>query len=309
MNGYVIKSTKAGEEEIRLINQYTRKPVTPDEVYTFTVTLCDNDADRDFEAFDAEGIEILAGMFLGKTGIFDHDRSSRSQTARIYKTWVEKEPGRRNCFGEDYVRLAAEAYIPRSEESRDVINRIDAGILKEVSVGCSVSRSLCGICGKEKCAHIKGREYGGAVCVRILKEPTDAYEFSFVAVPAQRCAGVTKAFKGDKEEDENVTEKLKNLRAGEDITLSFQEAGELKEAAMWGRAYKDRLSGSVKKYSRIIQPSLSEKVLEAITFGLGISELEEMEETYRKMALDALPLEPQLGAKSAEPADMGEFRI
>ena len=39
--------------------------------------------------------------------------------------------------------------------------------------------------------------YKGKLCYGLLKEPTDAYEFSFVAVPAQRGAGVTKSFDGD----------------------------------------------------------------------------------------------------------------
>ena len=36
--------------------------------------------------------------------------------------------------------------------------------------------------------------YGGKLCYFTLKAPTDAYEWSFVAVPAQRKAGVMKSF-------------------------------------------------------------------------------------------------------------------
>ena len=38
----------------------------------------------------------------------------------------------------------------------------------------------------------KFKEYNGKTCYAILDEVTDAYEVSFVAVPAQRGAGVTK---------------------------------------------------------------------------------------------------------------------
>lgn len=39
---------------------------------------------------------------------------------------------------------------------------------------------------KSPCTHIKGAEYGGKLCCYILDEPFDAYEWSFVAVPAQK---------------------------------------------------------------------------------------------------------------------------
>jgi hypothetical protein len=65
-------------------------------------------------------------------------------------------------------------------------------------VGCAVRRSVCSVCGAESGdlrAH-PGREYGGKLCFAELREPTDAYEWSFVAVPAQRDAGVVKKFTG-----------------------------------------------------------------------------------------------------------------
>ena len=43
--------------------------------------------------------------------------------------------------------------------------------------------------------HEKGQEYDGKLCYADLNNPKDAYEFSFVAVPAQRGAGVTKSAK------------------------------------------------------------------------------------------------------------------
>ncbi|OLA42145.1 MAG: hypothetical protein BHW31_01510 [Firmicutes bacterium CAG:110_56_8] len=57
-----------------------------------------------------------------------------------------------------------------------------------------MGRSVCSICGSDygSCGHRKGESYDGQVCCAILQEPMDAYEFSFVAVPAQREAGVLK---------------------------------------------------------------------------------------------------------------------
>ena len=307
-DGIIQKSAEITNDDLLLINGYTRKPLTMEEVYTFSVILCDNEVDRDFEMFSVNSLEKLGELFVGKTGIFDHDRRSTNQTTRIFRTRIEKEEGKLTSTGEAYVSLAADAYIPRTEKNREVIEKIDSGILKEVSIGCSVRQSVCSICGKESCSHIKGRSYKGKTCVKILEEPADAYEFSFVAVPAQRNAGVKKSFEKI-EEEINLTEKIKNLTEGQEITLSFEEIKELKEAAMWGESYKNALSTEVKKYSRMVQPQLSEKVLEAVTNSVGIEELKEMAEVYRKMAEDALPINPQLSAKKNVAGDNGKFRI
>ena len=58
--------------------------------------------------------------------------------------------------------------------------------------------SICSVCGNEygTCGPMKGESYDGQVCCAILQEPMDAYEFSFVAVPAQREAGVLKGMGG-----------------------------------------------------------------------------------------------------------------
>ncbi len=103
--------------------------------------------------------------------------------------------------------------MPRLAKNEDLIKEIQSGIKKEVSVGCSVSRSVCSICGSDSntdsCHHKKGRKYKGKLCYRELCDPYDAYEWSFVAVPAQRNAGVTKSFNYIKEND--MKEIIKSL--------------------------------------------------------------------------------------------------
>ena len=47
--GYIEKSLKADDKELSLGNQFTRRPFEADELYLFSVILCDNDVDRDFE--------------------------------------------------------------------------------------------------------------------------------------------------------------------------------------------------------------------------------------------------------------------
>ena len=56
------------------INKFTRRPLKENEVYVFSVILCDNEVDRDCERFSDEALEALKSSFTGKTGIFDHER-------------------------------------------------------------------------------------------------------------------------------------------------------------------------------------------------------------------------------------------
>ena len=136
-------------QELELINNYTVKPLSADEVYTFGIVLCDNEIDRDFERFDIPALERLAELFVGKTGIFDHSMSGRDQTARIFSCFVETDESKVTSAGEKYTKLCARAYMPRSEKNAALIGEIDAGIKKETSVGCSVGRSVCSVCGKD----------------------------------------------------------------------------------------------------------------------------------------------------------------
>ena len=180
------------------INRFTRRPLSEDEVYTFDIILCDNDIDRDCERFSDEALDELKEKFIGRTGIFDHDPSTSNQTARIFSTEVIADDSRTSKAGIPYKYLKASAYMIRTARNSELIAEIDGGIKKEVSISCSASKKKCSVCGcdksKESCSHTKGKLYGGKLCHTVLSGITDAYEWSFVAVPAQVNAGVTKRY-------------------------------------------------------------------------------------------------------------------
>lgn len=176
------------------INKFTRRPFTEDEIYVFSVILCDNDIDRDGERFSDKALEKIAELFVGKTGIFDHAPSSSNQTARIFDTEIICDESRLTQNGDSYRYVKASAYMIRTDKNSSLIAEIDGGIKKEVSVSCSAARRICSVCGNDRCAHISGKEYGGRIAHKIIDNVTDAYEWSFVAVPAQVGAGVTKHF-------------------------------------------------------------------------------------------------------------------
>lgn len=191
------------DELLEKLNRFTRRELSADEVYIFPVTLCDNEIDRDNERFSRAALDTLAEKFIGVTGIFDHDPKGENQTARLFAAEVVEED-RENSIGEKYAYLKGYAYMVRTASNADLIREIDGGIKKEISVSCAAERQVCSVCGADRrvkaCRHVKGRMYDGKRCFFTLEDVSDAYEWSFVAVPAQVRAGVTKKFEEETKE-------------------------------------------------------------------------------------------------------------
>lgn len=284
--------------DMELINRLSRKTLTENEVYIFPVTLCDNEIDRDFESFSVEALHTLGELFIGKTGISDHSMRSSDQTARIFTTWVEETPGRVTQRGEPYTALKAKAYMVRTAKNEDLIKEIDAGIRKEVSVSCSVKKHNCSVCGKERCQHIRGRKYGPVMCFTLLSEPTDAYEWSFVAVPAQREAGVTKAFKNkEREKMESPMEMILSAFEGrEEKSMVCEYIDRLEKEASDGRSYRSELCKEVKKLMAASMPSLSIKAIEGVCDGMMTDSLRQVRDGFLSERKGVLTGKPQTAA-------------
>ena len=184
-----------GTDELALINCLARRELGADEVYTFALRLCDNDIDRDHERFDDAALDELAPMFVGVSGVFDHQWSAREQTARIYRTEVVGGEGTLTADGRPYRFLKGWAYMMRTDGNAALIAEIDGGIKREVSVGCAVEKVICSICGREldQCPHEKGEEYEGQVCCGVLTGATDAYECPLWQCPPSERPGSSRA--------------------------------------------------------------------------------------------------------------------
>ena len=128
--GYVEKSFAPAPADLEAIGAFTRRAFAPEELYVFSVVLCNNDVDRDHEKFTRQALEKLGALFVGKTGIFDHSMKSGDQAARIYATAVVPVPGRKTADGEDLVTLQAKAYMVRTPGNAELITQIDGGIKK-----------------------------------------------------------------------------------------------------------------------------------------------------------------------------------
>ena len=306
------------DEELKAINRFTVKELKADEVYTFNVILCDNEIDRDFERFDTEALNKLAEMFIGVTGIFDHNARSGNQTARIFDAKVERVAGKKTSFGEDYICVKAKAYMPRTEKNETLIAEIESGIKKEVSVSCAVSGFTCSICGSDMryggCSHIKGESYDGKECCCVLSDVTDAYEWSFVAIPAQVNAGVTKSYL---KEFENMEDCLKAIKCGKAVKLNEEQTAKLsayieklESEAKDGKIYREQLTKDAVKFAVIAVPSLDSESVEKMCSGVATDELVKIRDAFRKKAGDIIPIAPQTKAKKETAAvDNSEFRF
>ena len=255
------------------INRFSKAELTADQVYTFSVRLCDNEVDRDFERFGTENLDRLGELFLGKSGIFDHQWSAKGQTARIYRTEVVREPGTVTAAGDEYRWLKGWAYLMRTEKNQELITEIEGGIKKEVSVGCSMGRSVCSVCGAENgaCGHVKGQMYGEKLCFMELKDPKDAYEWSFVEVPAQPRAGVVKRFGSE----------------GTELRM-------LRNQAELGQRYLTGLRREVVRLAMLADGHLDGKIFTKAVGRLDEAELLELKRAYEAQIAKKFPVAPQL---------------
>ena len=172
----------------------------------------------------------------------------------------------------------------RTGGNEDLIAEIEGGIKKEVSVGCAVAEARCSICGENirdgsRCPHEKGRTYDGKLCWADLVGATDAYEWSFVAVPAQKEAGVMKS-------------------------MGKQDREQLEREAALGRKYLQRLKDEVVRLGGLAELGLERDTLQAIAKQLAEPQLEELRAAFQRQVDKAWGAEPQL--KGLEERDFGQ---
>ena len=258
------------EQELQAINAFAKAQLTADEVYAFQVLLCDNEVDRDFERFSVSTLRELSELFVGATGICDHDWRS--------------EKGKTTSCGEAYVYLKGFAYMLRTEANAELIAQIEGGIKRETSVGCSVAQSICSICGAEigTCSHEKGKVYGDKRCCAVLTGAVDAYEWSFVAVPAQRSAGVIKSFI--------------ESEAGRGYAAEFEA---LEKSAQLGRKYLDSLRAEVLRLCLVCDEKMHPALEKSVQL-MEEPELIKLKDAFEEASAKLYPPVTQLPGRGEE---------
>lgn len=334
-----IPSSTDVSNDLALINKFSRRTLNADEVFIFSVILCDNNIDRDFEQFSLDSLHELKSLFLGTTGVFDHVPTGSNQNSRIFFTDVITDNSTKNSLGEPYSYLLAKAYMVRSDKNKDLILDIDAGIKKEVSIGCSIGKKICSICGSNRssspCNHIPGKYYqfngSKSMCFLSLQNPLDAYEWSFVAVPAQVNAGVIKGF-SDYSMPSNPFDIMRSLSidnikkslasSSESLSLSKSAAqsllsyiGDLEEMASLSKSFHDELKSDVSKLLTISQPSLNSTSVKNIVDKLSPTELKSLKIDLQSHIdstspnIQLPPSDPPSLSPNSSPYDINSFKI
>ena len=217
------------DADLKKINKYTLSPISAEDVFIFKATIADNEQDdRNYMPFNLKALQDLKKLYPGKTMLKDHSRRADNQIARVYDTEIVQDASKQTELGELHTELVAKIYMIKTDSNKDLISEIVGGIKKEVSTSTVPEKMICNICGadnmKDYCRHWPGLEYDTADaqgkatkrrCKMLLHGAKEAYELSFVAVPAQpragthKCVGFTKpiAEKTDTE-SENETKNI-----------------------------------------------------------------------------------------------------
>lgn len=178
----LIDSKYISDNDMKQINKNKRKDFTRDDIYAFEITLCDSELDADYEAISKDCLYKLKDLSLGSSGFLTSDIM-----ARIFDTYIEKVFISRSnsILAEETYKLKAKAYVFKNVITEEELNHILNH--PKISVGFSVKRRVCSICGSSECSkHIKGQKYIDEagfeqLCYNLLNDPTDFYEWAVVS--------------------------------------------------------------------------------------------------------------------------------
>ena len=191
--GLKTSPSKPTDEQLALINQFTRRAFTADELYVGQLRLANNAIDRDVERFSEEVLQRFAATAIRKTMLFDHNRESQdAAVGKFFDVQVEKLPLQQAAAetGEDFKLpdgvtevwfLSPWFYIPRNGVDEKVIVKIDASIYDFASIGFR-AESLVPVMDRD--GKVLFWEYRGTGAV------TEMTEGSLVYLGAQHGASV-----------------------------------------------------------------------------------------------------------------------
>lgn len=149
------------DEQVAMINQYTRSEKTADQLAVFPTHACNTLWDRDDDRFTAQTLadfDEKDAPFspLGKSFLIGHNHSSLP-VGRIFDKSVETLEG-------DEKFLQTWQYMPNTEQYQAYLENLDFGIFWAVSVGVQLDRAMCSVCQKEWSWHpyfcVDGHEKG-----------------------------------------------------------------------------------------------------------------------------------------------------
>lgn len=300
------------QKDIDLINEHTVQPLKAEDVYVFPVEICDNEVDRVGDKMSDEFLQEVADNISGLTGLKDHDWSSDNQMARLYSAELVEDENKKNLLGENRKYVLGKAYT--LSKYKDYIEKINAGLLKESSLSFKSSGDRCSICGCEMVkdandighcenGHIAGETYDGELCYNDINSLDDLMEWSLVAVPCQKGAGIKNKNIGgtsvmkkaellikqlihSKDLDHEVKEQLEEAVEVADQVLSEDEIKKIVEENI---SLKEEVKGLKSKMKELEAGHQREKIEDIVSKGLD--ELKPLTPKVKEMMLKEIPLD------------------
>ena len=308
-------SNEVSDEDLELINKHTLITLNKEDVYTFKVQICDNDVDRVGDKMTDDFIKQVAEHITGVTGLKDHDWNVENQLARLYDAEVVTDDTNVTVLGEPRKYVLGKAYT--LSKNKDFIDNINAGLLKETSISFNSNNDTCSICGEPMvkddndighCSnkHIAGHYYDNKLCYNKLNELVDILEWSLVAVPCQRKAGINnkniggnnimrkaeyliRQFMSSKSYDKAAPEDKAALDEavvdkGEDVEMSDEDIRKLVDENGKLKAKVKELEEQVKEANDGRERDKIESIISK-----GLDELKPLTEKVKEMMLKDIP--------------------
>ncbi len=191
-------------EELAIINRYTKRTHSAEEIYVSACDLCNDQRDRSFEWFPEDVLADFAASLPAKSLLGGHDHSGLPMglwfDAAVQSGTVNGKPAR---------VLHAKSYIVKTRENEHHRAQLEGGVYRYASVGFRALDLLCDICGQSwfgfDCQHYAGETYevdgkrviATAHYTRSDEHPAEAVEGSIVYLGCQFDAEL-KAVEGQK---------------------------------------------------------------------------------------------------------------
>ncbi|MCP4640210.1 MAG: hypothetical protein GY851_07250 [bacterium] len=172
-------SDAAVDEALDEVNRFALRPLSREEVVTFSLDLCHNQVDRHFSRFPEDELEVISALVPGRPLLERHDLRGSLPRGTFFRSRLHRDDER--------VSVRPDVYVLRTQDNESFILNIEGGVYRDTSIGFSFRTPECSVCGKDlrTCDHVPGRSYGDDQCHYIMRGVLEVIEGSVVSSGSQ----------------------------------------------------------------------------------------------------------------------------
>jgi hypothetical protein len=182
------------EDDIRvkslgLVRQHSGKPdMQPDKFQVRSMWLCNSARDHEFSRFSLGALLEVAELLPGKPVLTGHNYRTLPEGRFFNAQRVYRDLGQQK---DDSYWVRGDFYVPTTPRGNELVDYIDAGVYREVSLGWSCLRATCSLCGNDindrnMCGHVPGEVYEAGICDYEFGGITKVLEGSLVFAGGQK---------------------------------------------------------------------------------------------------------------------------